>query len=205
MGDDGQIKEPEVPKTIEFLFDVGSPTTYLAHKRLPGIIARTGASVDYVPVLLGGIFKATGNASPVMVPAKGQWMFTDMGRFADRHGIMLRPNPHFPINTLTMQRMLAGMKGEAGFAKLTDTLFNAMWENPRNLGDPAELSAVLIAAGFDADALLALAQTPEAKVKLVTATEDATARGAFGAPTFFVDGAMYFGQDRLDWVEAAAA
>jgi 2-hydroxychromene-2-carboxylate isomerase len=194
-----------MPKTIEFLFDVGSPTTYLAHKRLPGVAARTGAQVDYVPVLLGGIFKATGNASPVMVPAKGQWMFTDMGRFADRHDIMLRPNPNFPINTLTMQRMMTGMKGEPGFARLADTLFNALWETPRNLGDAVELAAVLTAAGFDAEALLALAQTPEAKGKLVTATEDAVARGAFGAPTFFVDGAMYFGQDRLDWVEAAAA
>nr|WP_310522801.1 2-hydroxychromene-2-carboxylate isomerase [Polymorphobacter sp.] len=192
-------------RTIEFLFDVGSPTTYLAHKRLAGVAQRSGARVDYVPVLLGGIFKATGNASPAMVPAKGIHMFTDMGRYADRHGIMLRNNPHFPINTLTMMRMLAGMKGKPGFAKLVDTLFNAMWETPRNMGDPAELAAVLTAAGLDADAMLAAASDPDAKAALVAATESAVARGAFGAPTFFVDGAMYFGQDRLDWVEEAAA
>lgn len=194
-----------MPKTIEFLFDVGSPTTYLAHKRLPGIAARNGATVDYVPVLLGGVFKATGNSSPVTVPAKGLWMFTDMGRFADRHGIMLRPNPHFPINTLTMMRMLTGAKGQPGFARLVDALFDAMWQEPRDMGDPAVLAATLVAAGFDAEAMLALASDPASKAALVAATEGAIARGMFGAPTFFVDGAMYFGQDRLDWVEEAVA
>ena len=192
-------------KIIEFLFDVGSPTTYLAHKRLPGVAARTGAHIDYVPVLLGGIFKATGNASPVMIPAKGVWMGTDMGRFAGRHGIVLRFNPHFPINTLTMMRMLAGMKDKDGFAPLVNALFNAMWEKPLDMGNTTELASALTAAGFDAEAMLALAATADAKRKLVDATKDAIARGAFGAPTFFVDGAMYFGQDRLDWVEEAAS
>ena len=192
-------------KTIEFLFDVGSPTTYLAHKRLPGITQRTGAAVEYVPILLGGVFKATGNASPVMVPAKGRWMFTDMGRFADAHGIMLRSNSHFPINTLTMQRILAGMKDKPGFDCLVDGFFNAMWRDGRNMGDAAELHAVIAGLKLDADAIIAVAQDPEAKAALVTATEDAVSRGVFGAPTFFVGDAMYFGQDRLDWVEAAVA
>ncbi len=192
-------------KMIEFLFDVGSPTTYLAHKRLKGIVQRTGAAVDYIPVLLGGIFKATGNASPVMVPAKGQYMGADMGRFADRHGVLLRMNPHFPINTLTMMRMLAGMKGEPRFAALVDRLFDAMWAEARNMGDAAMLGEVLVGAGFDAQALLALAQSDAAKERLKLATEDAVARGAFGCPTFFVGGQMFFGQDRLDWVEEAVA
>ena len=192
-------------KSIEFLFDVGSPTTYLAHKRLAGVAKRTGAVVDYVPILLGGVFKATGNASPAMVPAKGRYMNADMARFADRHGVTLRSNPDFPINTLTMMRMLTGMKGKPGFAGLVDALFDAMWETPRNMGDPATVAAVLKAAGFDPGEMLALTSDPEVKAKLVAATQSAVERGAFGAPTFFVDGAMYFGQDRLDWIEAAVA
>lgn len=191
--------------TIEFLFDVGSPTTYLAHKRLPYVAVRTGATVDYVPVLLGGIFKATGNSSPVMVPAKGRYMNQDMDRFARKHGIVLAMNPHFPINTLTMMRMLAGMKGDARFALLVDTLFDAMWAAPRNLGDQAVLSATLAAAGFEPEAMFALAQSDIAKHTLIAATEAAIARGAFGAPTFYVGEEMFFGQDRLEWVEAAVA
>lgn len=191
--------------TIAFLFDVGSPTTYLAHKRLPGVVTRTGATVDYVPVLLGGIFKATGNASPVMVPAKGRYMNQDMDRFARKHGVTLAMNPHFPINTLTMMRMLAGLKGDPGFPLLVDTLFDAMWAAPRNMGDPAILGATLADAGFDAEAMFALAQSDAAKQALIAATEAAIARGAFGAPTFYVGEAMFFGQDRLDWVEDAVA
>lgn len=189
---------------IEFLFDFGSPTTYLAHKRLPDIAARTGAAVDYVPVLLGGIFKATGNASPAMVPAKAKYMNADMARFASRHGIPLAFNPWFPINTITLMRAATGLADDPRFEDFVDTVFDAMWANPRNLGDPAELRALLFAAGFDADAVLSRADEPEVKDRLKAATEDAVARGVFGAPTFFVAGEMFFGQDRLDWVEAAA-
>lgn len=194
-----------MPKTIEFLFDVGSPTTYLAHRRLPAIAARTGATVDYVPILLGGIFKATGNAPPGLVAARGRWMGIDMARFADREGIRLGMNPDFPINTITMMRMLTGARGTPDFAPLAEALFSAMWEFPRNLGDADTLAATLTAAGFDPAAHLARANDPETKAVLVKATEHAVARGAFGAPTFFVDDAIFFGQDRLDWVEAAAA
>ncbi len=190
-------------KAIEFLFDFGSPTTYLAHKRIPGVVARTGATVDYVPVLLGGIFKATGNSSPAMVPAKSLYMGADMGRFADRHGILLRMNPHFPINTLTMMRMAAGLHRDPRFMAFVDRMFDAMWVEARNMGDPGEMTTVLQSAGFDPEAMLALAQSDAAKDRLKTATEDAIARGAFGAPTFFVGGQMFFGQDRLDWVEEA--
>lgn len=192
-------------KTLEFLFDVGSPTTYLAHKRIPGLIERTGADVIYVPVLLGGIFKATGNASPVMVPAKGVYMGADMARYAEKYGISLNMNPHFPINTLPMMRMLAGLVGEDPFPQVVDTLFDAMWKGRKQMGDPAVVAEVLTKTGFDAAALMALAETQEAKDALKTNTETAIARGAFGAPTFFVDDEMYFGQDRLDWVEEALA
>ncbi|MDO8298043.1 MAG: 2-hydroxychromene-2-carboxylate isomerase [Caulobacter sp.] len=192
-----------MPKTVEFLFDVGSPTTYLAHKRMPGLIERTGAEVIYVPVLLGGVFKATGNASPVTVPAKGAWMGADMARFAKKFGVSLNMNPHFPINTIVMMRMLAGLVGEDPFPGVVDVLFDAMWKGRKNMGDPAVLAEVLTKAGFDAGALIAIAETPDAKAALKTNTESAVARGVFGAPTFFVDDEMYFGQDRLDWVEEA--
>lgn len=192
-----------MPKTLEFLFDVGSPTTYLAHKRMPDLIARTGAEVVYVPVLLGGIFKATGNASPVAIPAKGVWMTADMGRFAKKFGVSLNMNPFFPINTITMMRMAAGMVGEDPFPHLVDTLFDAMWKGRKNMGDPEVLKAVLEKAGLDPAALLAVAETQEAKDALKTNTETAVARGAFGAPTFFVGDEMFFGQDRLDFIEEA--
>jgi len=170
---------------------------------MPGLIERTGAEVIYVPVLLGGIFKATGNASPVMVPAKGVYMGAGMARFAKKFGVTLNMNPHFPINTLPMMRMLAGLVGEDPFPRVVDTLFDAMWKGRKQMGDPAVVDEVLTKAGFDAAALMALAETPGAKDALKTNTEAAIARGAFGAPTFFVDHEMFFGQDRLDWVEEA--
>ncbi|GGD99277.1 2-hydroxychromene-2-carboxylate isomerase [Polymorphobacter glacialis] len=194
-----------MPKTIEFLFDVGSPTTYLAHRRLPAIAARTGASLDYIPVLLGGIFKATGNAPPGLVAARGQWMNIDMARYAAREAITLQHNPDFPINTITMMRVLTGARGTPDFTPLVEALFSAMWEFPRNLSDPETLKATLTAAGFDPDTQLARAGGPEVKSALIKATEYAVSRGAFGAPTFFVGDEIFFGQDRLDWVEKAAA
>ncbi len=192
-------------KTLEFLFDVGSPTTYLAHKRLPEVVARTGAEIVYVPVLLGGIFKATGNASPAMVPAKGIYMNADMGRFAKKFGVTLNMNPYFPINTLPMMRMIAGLVGDERFPALVDALFEAMWKGRKNMGDPAVASEVLSAGGFDPAELSAIAETPEAKDRLKANTEAAVARGVFGAPTFFLGDEMFFGQDRLDFVEEALA
>jgi 2-hydroxychromene-2-carboxylate isomerase len=192
-------------KTVEFLFDVGSPTTYLAHKRLPDLIARTDAQVVYVPVLLGGIFKATGNASPAEVPAKGVYMNVDLSRFARRHGVTLNFNPYFPVNTLTMMRMIAGLVGDERFPALVDALFEAMWKGRKNMGDPEVVAAVLTKAGFDPAELLAIAQSQPAKDLLIANTQAAVARGVFGAPTFFVGDDMFFGQDRLDFVEEALA
>jgi 2-hydroxychromene-2-carboxylate isomerase len=194
-----------MPHPIEFLFDVGSPTAYLAWHRLKGIAARTGASLVPVPILLGGVFKATGGAPPGSVAAKGRWMNEDMARWAERDGITLVMNPHFPVNTLAMMRILAGLQGDERFNAVADTLFAGMWRHARNMADPAILHATLGEAGHDADALLALAATPEAKARLIANTEAAVARGVFGAPTCFVAGQMHFGQDRLDWVEHAAA
>jgi len=194
-------------KTIEFLFDFGSPTTYLAHTQLPRIAAETGARIDYVPMLLGGVFKATGNQSPVMVPAKGRWMGGDLARFARRYRVPFTFNPHFPINTLTLMRGAVGlqMRQPDRFMPYVDAMFRAMWVEPVNLGDPSVLAATLSAAGFDAAAMQALAGDAEVKARLIANTEAAVARGVFGAPTCFVGDQMFFGQDRLDFVREAVA
>jgi 2-hydroxychromene-2-carboxylate isomerase len=192
-------------KTVEFFFDFGSPTSYLAWTQLPKLAAAAGAQIVWRPMLLGGVFKATGNASPVMVPAKGRWMNQDMARWARRYGVPLAMNPHFPINTLTLMRGATGlqMRQPADFERYVDTVFRAMWEAPCNMGDAAVLAQVLQRAGFDAEALLALAGDPEVKARLVATTEEAVARGVFGAPTMFVGEQMFFGQDRLDFVRDA--
>lgn len=194
-------------KTIEFYFDFGSPTTYLAHTQLPRIAAETGAALVYRPMLLGGVFKATGNASPVTVPAKGRWMGQDIARWARRYGVPFAFNPHFPINTLMLMRGAIGvqMKQPDHFTRYVDAVFHAMWVQPRNLGDAAELASVLAPLGLSAEAFMALASDAEVKAALVAATEAAVARGVFGAPTCFVGAQMHFGQDRLDFVRAAAA
>jgi 2-hydroxychromene-2-carboxylate isomerase len=194
-------------KPIEFWFDFGSPTTYLAHTQMPKLAADTGARIDYLPMLLGGVFKATGNQSPVMVPAKGRWMGGDLARFARRYGVPFTFNPHFPINTLTLMRCAVGlqMRQPERFMPYVNTMFHAMWVEPVNLGDAAVLAATLSAAGFDAAALQALASDAEVKAKLIANTEAAVARGVFGAPTCFVGDEMFFGQDRLDFVREAAA
>jgi 2-hydroxychromene-2-carboxylate isomerase len=194
-------------RTIEFFFDFGSPTTYLAHTQMPRLAADTGARIDHVPMLLGGVFKATGNQSPVMVPAKGRWMGTDLPRFARRYGVPCAFNPHFPINTLTLMRGAVGLqlREPARFMPYVDAVFHAMWVEPVNLGDPAVLAQTLAAAGFDAASFMALVGDAEVKAGLIANTEAAVARGVFGAPTCFVGDEMFFGQDRLDFVREAAS
>jgi 2-hydroxychromene-2-carboxylate isomerase len=192
-------------KRIEFFFDVGSPTSYLAFTQLPRIAREAGAELVWRPMLLGGVFKATGNASPVSIAAKGRWMHEDIPRWAKRWGVPYAHNPHFPINTLTLMRGAAGLqlRQPEALPRYLDAVFHAMWVLPRSLGDPAELAAVLTGAGFDADAFVALVVDPEVKAALVATTEEAVARGVFGAPSCFVGEQMFFGQDRLDFVREA--
>jgi 2-hydroxychromene-2-carboxylate isomerase len=194
-------------KKIEFWFDFGSPTTYLAHTQLPRMARDTGAQLIYKPMLLGGVFKATGNASPVSVPAKGRWMGQDIARWATHYGVPFNFNPHFPINTLTLMRGAMGlqMRQPEAFDRYVDAVFNAMWVQPRNLGDADELAAVIASAGLDAQAFTALVADPEVKAALVAQTEAAVSRGVFGAPTCFVGDEMFFGQDRLEFVREAVA
>jgi 2-hydroxychromene-2-carboxylate isomerase len=192
-------------KALEFLFDVGSPASYIAWKRVPEVAARTGATVAYRPFLLGGVFKATGNHSPAEIPAKGRWTSVDLDRFARRYGVPFARNPFFPINTLHLMRGAAGLQDDPRFMAYLDAVFEAMWRDPKNLGDPAEMVPVLARAGVGGEEFRALIERDDVKARLKATTEDAVARGAFGAPTFFVGEEMFFGQDRLDWVEEALA
>ena len=192
-------------KTLEFFFDLGSPTTYLAYTQLPGICAETGSQLVYQPILLGGIFKATGNASPVTIPAKGRYLLQDLARYAKRYGVPLKFNPHFPINTLTLMRAVTGiqLRQPERFIDFIDCLFRAIWVDGRNLGDPAVVAAVLAEHGFDPAQVLELAQDEAVKNALKHKTEEAIARGVFGAPSLFVGQQLFFGQDRLDFVREA--
>ena len=200
-----KTEEKTKEKTVEFYFDVGSPTTYLAYTQLPRIAAAAGARIDWRPMLLGGVFKATGNTSPAAVPAKARWMGQDLAQWARRYGVAWAWNPFFPINTLTLMRGATAlqMRDPAALPHYLDAVFAALWRDARNLGDPPVLAATLAAAGFDPAGLAALAADPEVKARLIATTDEAVARGVFGAPTFFVGDRMFFGQDRLDFVREA--
>jgi 2-hydroxychromene-2-carboxylate isomerase len=191
-----------------FYFDFGSLNAYLAWRLLPGIEQRTGARFEQVPVLLGGIFKATGNRSPVEayagVPAKLAYEFREIDRFVARHGLdEFRMNPHFPVNTLALMRGAVA----AGEMELSEAyvaaIFHFMWEDPRKLDDPAVLEAALEEAGLPAEELLELAVDQTIKDQLVANTREAVELGVFGLPSFIVGGELYFGKDRLREVEEA--
>jgi 2-hydroxychromene-2-carboxylate isomerase len=190
-------------KTLEFFFDFGSPTSYLAWTQLPRIAREAGAQIAWRPMLLGGVFKATGNQSPVNIPAKGRYMLQDLARFASRYGVPMTFNPHFPINTLTLMRGAAGYQDDERFERYVHTIFEALWVQQKNLGKPEVVAEVLSAAGFDPAEFELLVSDERVKERLKSTTEEAIKRGVFGAPTFFVGSEMHFGQDRLDFVAEA--
>lgn len=192
-------------KAIEFFFDVGSPTAYLAFTQLPAIAKEAGANIVWRPMLLGGVFKATGNQSPVTVAAKGQWMGGDLQRWAQRYLVPFQHNPFFPINTLTLMRGATGvqMRQPERLNGYLRAVFKAMWAQPVNMGDPEVMATTLTNAGFDPAELMALASDPEVKAQLVATTDEAVKRGVFGAPSFFVGGELFFGQDRIEFVREA--
>lgn len=190
-------------KQVEFFFDFGSPTSYLAWTQLPRIAAQAEARIVWRPMLLGGVFKASGNQSPVAIPAKGRYMLHDLARFAARYGVPLAFNPHFPINTLTLMRGAAGYLDTERFQPYVKAIFEALWVQQKNLGKPEVLGDVLGIAGFDPAEFERLVNDEAVKQRLKATTEEAIERGVFGAPSFFVDGELYFGQDRLDFVAEA--
>ena len=192
-------------RRVEFFFDVGSPAAYLAWSQLPAMCQRLGAELSLTPMLLGGVFKATGNNPPGAVPAKGKYMLRDLGRFAERYQTPFNFNPHFPVNTLLPMRMLAAAQGSEQEHQMVQALFDAMWKTPCKLSEPDVVESVLSAAHLDAGYWLAQAADDTVKARLKENTEQAVRRGVFGAPTLFVGEEMFFGQDRLDFVEAALA
>lgn len=194
-------------KSVEFYFDVGSPSSYLAWTQLPAICEQAGARLIYKPILLGGIYQATGNASPAAVPVKGRHVSHDLGRFAKRYGVPLSINPHFPIITLHLMRAVIGMqlRQPKRLHAFLQVVFKALWVDALNLNDPALTMQTLADGGFAPAEVAALVNDPEVKAALKANTEEAVRRGVFGAPSTFVGDEMYFGQDRLDFVREALA
>lgn len=189
---------------IEFWYDFGSPASYLAWTQLERIREETGQDVAMKPMLLGGVFKATGNASPVTVPAKGAWMRRDMARWAVRYDVPLNMPPNFPVNTLNFMRAAVALEEDERLDDYVTAMFEAMFARGEAMDDMAVVARVLTDAGFDADEIFAAAQDDGVKARLIAATEEAVGRGVFGAPTFFVGKQMHFGNDRIDWVIDAA-
>ena len=194
-------------KNLEFLFDFGGPTSYLAHKSLPEICARTGAEPVYAPILLGGLFKLTNNQAPMMryaeTPAKRNYEMLEFDRFVKAHALPFKMNPRFPINSLYLMRGAVAAQRLGCFALYVDTVMAAMWEDGRDMGEAKIVRQVLDSAGLNSAALLALADDPDVKAELMANTEAAAKRGAFGVPTFFVGEEMFWGKERLEQVEAA--
>ena len=190
-------------REIEFFFDYGSPFSYLADTQLKGLAERTGARVLYRPMLLGGVFKETGNSSPITIEAKRKYMMADLERWAKYYGVPTPHNAHFPINTMRLMRGAIAAERTGVFAAYHRAIFEAFWREGLNLGDVAVVRGVLQKAGFDAERLAADSEKHAVKDALRVATEAAVARGAFGAPTFFVGDQMFWGNDRLLFVEQA--
>lgn len=191
-------------KQFDFYFDFGSLASYLAHTQLANICSETGASASLMPMLLGGVFKATGNVSPMSVPAKGRYIFIDMKRYADSYGVPLEMNPHFPIITTTLMRGATAlhMRADPNLQKYLDAVFRAIWVEKRDMNDPVVVAQVLAKAGFDPAAIDAMANEQATKDQLKAVTMRAVERGVFGAPTFFVGDQMFWGQDRIEQVKA---
>ncbi|MBX9644121.1 MAG: 2-hydroxychromene-2-carboxylate isomerase [Novosphingobium sp.] len=198
-----------MPVEIEFLYDFGGPNSWFVHRAIPAIEAAGKVKFRYVPVLLGGIFKATGNQPPLMsyghVTSKVAYDRLEMERFMARHHITgFQFNPHFPVNTLLAMRGAVAAERLGCGPAYREAIYTALWQDGLKLDDPAVWAEVLAEAGLDAAALGAAVEDPEVKAALVASTESAAARGAFGVPTFFLGNEMWFGKDRLrDCVEAA--
>jgi 2-hydroxychromene-2-carboxylate isomerase len=194
--------------SVEFHFDFGSPNAYLAHRVIPAIEARTGAEFRYVPILLGGVFKATNNRSPAEtlkgIKNKPEYERLETERFIRRHSItQFRRNPFFPVNTLQIMRGAVAAEIDGIFPRYVEAVFHHMWEEPKKMDDPNVIRAALDASGLDGTHTLERIQDPAVKERLLRNTEESVARGTFGAPTFFVGGEIFFGKDRLREVEEA--
>lgn len=193
---------------VEFHFDFGSPNAYLSHLVIPAIEQRTGAKFEYVPVLLGGVFKLTNNRSPgesfAGIKNKMEYQHLEMERFIERHRIVnFKMNPYFPVNTLLLMRGAVAAQSLGVFPGYVDEMFRCMWAEPRKMDDPDIWRDAIVASGFDAAKFGELVQNADVKEKLMANTTRSVERGTFGSPTFYVEDEIYFGKDRLGEVEEA--
>jgi 2-hydroxychromene-2-carboxylate isomerase len=192
--------------SVEFHFDFGSPNAYLSHLVIPALEKRTGVKVKYVPVLLGGVFKATNNVSPAVslkgIKNKGEYQGLEIKRFLKAHAITnYTPNPFFPVNTLQVMRGAIVAQREGCFDRYVDEVYRHMWAEPKKMDDPEVIVAALAESGLPGETILKGIQDPEVKARLITNTEDSVNRGVFGAPSFFVGDELFFGKDKLRDVE----
>lgn len=199
MANDGAVR-------VQFMFDFGSPNAYLAERVIPEIEARAGVKFEYVPVLLGGIYKLTGNSSPADhlrgIKNKPEYVELETRRFVRRHDITtFRQNPFFPVNTLQLMRGAVAAESDGLFWPYFRAVYHHMWEEPKKMDDPAAMQDALRSSGIDVGLIAAKSQNPTIKNRLMELTRDAVARGAFGSPTFFVNDEMFFGKDQLRDVE----
>lgn len=197
-------------KTVEFHFDFGSPNAYLSHKLIPDIEKRTGATFTYVPVLLGGVFKLTNNASPMVqfkdVRNKLDYQRRELERFIRKHGLTrFQMNPHFPVNTVQIMRGAVAAEMDGKLKPYVDVVYRAMWEDGLKMDDAAVIKATLDAGGIDGARILARIQEQDVKDRLLKNTEGSVARGTFGSPMFYVGDEPFFGKDRLRDVEEEIA
>jgi 2-hydroxychromene-2-carboxylate isomerase len=190
-------------RTLEFYYDYGSPYSYLADTQVEAIAKRAGAALVRKPMLLGGVFKATGNASPMTVAPKAKWSAFDMPMWARHYGVPFNRNPFFPVNTLALMRGAAAAQIDGIFERYHPAIYKAMWVDGVNLNDIGEVAKVLSAAGLDAARIGNRIQDQDVKERLKATTDEAVARGVFGAPNSFVGDLMFFGNDRLPFVEMA--
>jgi 2-hydroxychromene-2-carboxylate isomerase len=191
---------------LEFFFDYGSPWSYIANARVPAVAERAQAELVYRPMLLGGVFKATGNVSPAVslagIKNKGEYAELEIRRFLVRHGIRSYvPNPFFPVNTLQIMRGAVAAQRLGCYARYVDEVYRHMWSDPKKMDDPRVIQAALEESGLPAAELLALAVDPSVKQQLIDNTERSVARGTFGSPSFYVGDELFFGKDRLREVE----
>lgn len=193
--------------SVEFHFDFGSPNAYLSHLVIPAIEARTGVKFEYVPVLLGGVFKATGNASPAVtlqgIKNKPEYGRIEMQRFLDKHNITtFKQNPHFPVNTLQIMRGAIYAQSQDYYERYIDEVYKHMWSEPKKMDEADVIQAALMESGLPADDIATGMQDPEVKQQLIANTEASVAKGTFGSPTFYVDDEIFFGKDKLGDAEA---
>ncbi|MEM7747382.1 MAG: 2-hydroxychromene-2-carboxylate isomerase [Pseudomonadota bacterium] len=190
-------------KTVDFYYDYGSPTAYLAWTQLPALCEKHNATLNYKPILLGGVFKGTNNQSPVVIKPKGEWLLDDVTRYAKHYGVPYTMNPHFIVNTMPAMRGAMWAQASGQIEAYNTAMYTAMWADQKDIAQPDVIQEVLTTAGLDAAAMGDAIQQQDIKQSLIDATNAAVETGVFGAPTMIVGGEMHFGQDRLEWVERA--